>query len=100
MNKLIVIAIGFACFAAPWLPDPIGEHAYLIPALGFLLLIFAGLRTAARHDEAGLFAFWSSPKKMAKSQLDRSENRSSLVGLLLIVVPVVSIVVRIAMTGQ
>jgi hypothetical protein len=100
MKRLIILAAVLACFAAPWLPSPIGNNAYLIPVLGFVILIFAGLRTAARHDEVGLFAFWFRPRQMAKSELDQAESSSTLVGLILIVVPVISIVIRIAITGQ
>lgn len=97
MNRFTLLAVAVLSFAAPWLPDPIGSRAYLIPLCGFVFLIVAGLRSAFREDEAGVFAFWRRPKQMAESRLDQGESRLSMVALTMLLASVLSFAVRVAL---
>lgn len=98
MAKLTLVATILLCVAVPWLPDPVRSNTLVLPFVGFMLLIFAGLRAAFREDKAGLFAFWFRPSQMSKSRLDQKESDLVRFGAILIAFPILSAIVRLAVT--
>jgi len=97
-SKTLLLA-AVLCLVAPWLPELIGSRSYFLSLVGFVLLIVAGHRVAFRHDKAGIFAFWFRPAKMSKASLDKTEKWLMNLGLILVIVPVLSIVLRLVVTS-
>lgn len=93
-NLLAPLLVAIFCSIAPWLPDPFGSNSYILSLVGLALLIVTGLRADFRHDKAGPFAFWFRPIQMSKATLDRKEKLLVNLGLVLAVVPLLSIALR------
>ena len=63
--------------------------------IGFLVLIGVGHRAAFRADDAGIFAFWWKPAKMATAEVDEPDHWLSLLALVATISPLVSMISRI-----
>ena len=82
-------------FGSAWMPPPFESVGIYMIVIGLLVLIVSGHRAAFQTDDAGIFAFWSKPKKMAAAQADDADHWPLFLGLVAAFSPMLSIISRI-----
>ena len=101
----ISIYVGLTVFAAllglgsAWMPPPFDSVGIYMILIGLLILVVAGHRAAFRADEAGVFAFWWGPTKMATARVHDSDQWPFFLGLVATISPVLSMISRIVWLG-
>jgi hypothetical protein len=78
-----------------WMPPPFDSFGIWMMLVGFLFVILAGHRSAFRADDAGIFAFWWKPVKMATAPVHEADHWPLVLGLVATFSPLLSMLSRI-----
>ncbi|MDJ0939910.1 MAG: hypothetical protein QNJ00_09100 [Woeseiaceae bacterium] len=77
------------------MPPPFESVGIYMIVIGLLVLVIFDHRTAFQADDAGIFAFWWKPAKMAAAEFDDSDQWPLFLGLVAAFSPMLSIISRI-----
>ena len=91
----LTVVAAIVGLGSAWMPPPFESVGIYMIIIGILVLVVFGHRAAFRADDAGVFAFWWKPTKMAVAQVDDSSQWPLFLGLVAAFSPILSIISRV-----